>query len=44
MHQSGSDLAEFSQMIEQGQLKVIVDKVYPFVEIGEPFAYVENGT
>lgn len=43
MHPSGSDLAELSRMIEQGQLKVIVDKVFPFAEIGEALAYVESG-
>lgn len=32
-----------SWIIEQGQLKVIVDKVYPFAEIGGSLAYVENG-
>ena len=30
-------------MIEQGQLKVIVDRVFPFAEIGEALAYVESG-
>jgi len=40
---SGSDLVELSRMIEQGQPKVIVDKVYPVAEIGEALAYVENG-
>ena len=43
MHPSGSDLAELSRMIEQGQLKVIVDKVFPFAEVGEALAYVESG-
>jgi hypothetical protein len=44
MHPSGSDLAEFSRMIEQRQLKVVVDKVHPFAAIGGAFAYVEAGT
>jgi len=44
MHPSGSDLAEFSRMIEQRQLKVVVDKVHPFAAIGGAFACVELGT
>jgi alcohol dehydrogenase len=44
MHPSGSDLAEFSRMIKQRQLKVVVDKVHPFAAIGGAFARVEAGT
>ena len=43
MHPSGNDLAQLGELIEQRALKVIVDKVYPFVEISEGLAYVENG-
>ncbi|MGB3487620.1 MAG: zinc-binding dehydrogenase [Xanthobacteraceae bacterium] len=43
MHPSGCDLAEFSRMIEQRQLKVVVDKVHPFAAIGGAFACVEAG-
>jgi NADPH:quinone reductase-like Zn-dependent oxidoreductase len=43
MHPSGSELAELAELIEQGKLKVIVDKTYPFANIPEALAYVESG-
>jgi NADPH:quinone reductase-like Zn-dependent oxidoreductase len=43
MHPSGSDLAQLAELIEQGRLKVIVDKTYPFAEIADALAYVESG-
>ena len=43
MHPSGSDLAQLAELIEQGKLKVIVDKTYPFADISDTLAYVESG-
>jgi NADPH:quinone reductase-like Zn-dependent oxidoreductase len=43
MHASGTELAELAELIEQGKLKVIVDKTYPFAKISEALAYVESG-
>jgi len=43
MHSSGSELAQLAELIEQGKLKVIVDKTYPFAKISEALAYVESG-
>src|SRR5438309_4926159 len=43
MHPSGSDLALLAELIEQGKLKVVVDKAYPFPKISEALAYVESG-
>jgi NADPH:quinone reductase-like Zn-dependent oxidoreductase len=43
MHPSGSDLARLAELIEQGKLKVVVDRTYPFAEISEALAYVESG-
>ena len=43
MHPSGSELALLADLIEQGRLKVIVDKAYPFANIAEALAYVESG-
>jgi NADPH:quinone reductase-like Zn-dependent oxidoreductase len=43
MHPSGTDLAQLAELIEQGKLKVIVDKTYPFANISEALAYLESG-
>src|ERR1700739_1017195 len=43
MHPSGSDLALLAELIEQGKLKVIVDRTYPFAQIPEALAYLEGG-
>lgn len=43
MHPSGSQLAELGQLIEQKKLEPITDRVFPFAEIGEAFAYLEAG-
>jgi alcohol dehydrogenase len=42
MHASGTELAELAGLIEQGKLKVIIDKIYPFAKISEALAYVES--
>jgi alcohol dehydrogenase len=43
MHASGTELAELAELLEQGKLKVIIDKIYPFAKISEALAYVESG-
>ena len=43
MHPSGSDLALLAELVEQGKLKVTVDKAYPFANISEALAHVESG-
>jgi NADPH:quinone reductase-like Zn-dependent oxidoreductase len=43
MHPSGRDLAVLAELIEQGKLKVIVDRTYPFAQIADALAYVESG-
>jgi alcohol dehydrogenase len=43
MHASGTELVELAELIEQGKLKVIIDKIYPFAKISEALAYVESG-
>lgn len=43
MHPSGNELAELGGLIEQGKLKVITDKVFPFGQIADALAYLETG-
>jgi len=43
MHPGGSDLAQLAELIEQGKLKVTVDRTYPFANISEALAYLESG-
>jgi alcohol dehydrogenase len=43
MHPSGSDLALLAELVEQGKLKVTVDRTYPFAKITEALDYVESG-
>jgi alcohol dehydrogenase len=43
MHPSGTDLAQLADLVEQGKLKVIVDKTYPLANVSEALAYLESG-
>lgn len=43
MRPSGRDLASLAGWIEQGRIRVILDRTYPFSEIAEAFAYLEAG-
>lgn len=43
MHPSGSELAELGRLVEQSRLRPIIDKTYPFENIAEAFAYLEQG-
>jgi alcohol dehydrogenase len=43
MHPSGSDLAQLAGLIEQGKLKVTIDRTYPLAKIAEALDYVESG-
>jgi NADPH:quinone reductase-like Zn-dependent oxidoreductase len=43
MHPSGAELAELAELIEHGELKVIIDRTYPFAKISDALAYVESG-
>ena len=43
MQANGEQLAHIAQLTEQGQLNVVVDKVYPFSQSKEAFEYLETG-
>lgn len=43
MHPSGPELAELAALIDQGELEVVIDRVFPFREIDQAFAYLEKG-
>ncbi len=43
MHPSGAELAELGQLIDAGNLEPVIDRVFPFSEIKQAFAYLEGG-
>ena len=43
MHPSGDDLAQVATLIEQGILRVVIDRTYPFAQIAEALDYLERG-
>lgn len=43
MHPSGTELAELAQLIVNGRLEPVIDRVFPFAEIAEAIAYLESG-
>lgn len=43
MHESGHDLDLLSRLVDSGQLKPVIDRVFPFQQIGDALAYVEQG-
>jgi len=43
MRPSGADLAVLARLVDEHKLKVIMDRTLPFAEIGDAFAYLEQG-
>ncbi|MBP2447626.1 NADP-dependent oxidoreductase [Rhizobium leguminosarum] len=43
MRAEGRQLGEIARLIEQGVIRPVVDKVFPFERTGEALAYVETG-
>lgn len=43
MHPSGRDLAQLTELVENGRLKITIDRSFPFAEIAEALAYLEGG-
>lgn len=43
MHPSADDLSELAMLIDQQKLEVVIDRVFPFEQIAEAMAYLEQG-
>lgn len=43
MHPSGAELAELAALIEAGTLEPVIDRVFPFEQVADAFAYLESG-
>jgi alcohol dehydrogenase len=43
MHPSGDDLDLLARLVDNGQLKPVTDRVFPFQQIADAFAYIEQG-
>ncbi|AQW56196.1 NADP-dependent oxidoreductase [Streptomyces violaceusniger] len=43
MHPSGADLEVLAELVDKGTLKTVTEQVFPFEQIAEAFAYLEQG-
>ena len=43
MHPDGRELAELAALIDAATLKPVIDRVFPFQDVAEAFAYLESG-
>ncbi len=43
MRPSGADLALLARLVDEQRLKVIIDRSFPFAQIADAFAYLEQG-
>ena len=43
MHPSGTELTELATLVDAGKLEIVIDRVLPFAEIADAFAYLEAG-
>lgn len=43
MHASGKDLTLLSNLIDSGEIKLVIDRKFPFTKIDEAMAYLEAG-
>jgi NADPH:quinone reductase-like Zn-dependent oxidoreductase len=43
MHPSGADLALLARLVDEQRLKAVIDRTFPFAEIADAFAYLEQG-
>jgi alcohol dehydrogenase len=40
---SGADLEVLSGLVDDGRLRPVIDRVFPFEQIADAFAYLEQG-
>ena len=43
MHPSGDDLSLLARLVDEGQLKPVIDQVFPFPQIADALSHVEQG-
>jgi NADPH:quinone reductase-like Zn-dependent oxidoreductase len=43
MHPSGADLGILAGLVDKGELRPVTDRVFPFGQIADAFAYLEQG-
>ncbi len=43
MHADGEQLSRITKLIEEGVIRPVVDRVFPFEKLNEAFAYVDTG-
>ncbi len=43
MHPSGTELAELARLVDDGTLEPVIDRIFPFAEVDQAFAYLESG-
>ncbi|MNY70165.1 hypothetical protein D3C86_2082440 [compost metagenome] len=43
MHPSGPELTELADLIEAKAIRPVIDRVFPFKDVAEAFAYLESG-
>lgn len=43
MHPSGAELAELARLVDEGRLQPVIDRVFPFAQVDQAFAYLESG-
>ncbi|HEX6108451.1 MAG TPA: NADP-dependent oxidoreductase [Ktedonobacteraceae bacterium] len=43
MRPSGTDLSELATLIDQQKLEIVIDRIFPFAQIADAFAYLEQG-
>lgn len=43
MHPDGTELGELAELVDKGELKPVTDRVFPFEQLDDAFAYLEEG-